>query len=197
MGTNTLEGTDGGWQAAFIALLPEIETRARRAFLFLDAESRGEAVCETIAHCLVDFARLYERGCENCASAATLAGYAVRNVKRGRSAAGRMNRNEPLSRFAQLSRGFGVQHAQGSWIESFIEDRRAPVLEVVAIRIDFRSWFGTLSNRMKQVAEDLAHGFSTSEVAKKHLISAGRVSQMRRTLAESWSTYQHEKLSSH
>src|SRR5436305_9038748 len=104
MRTNTLEGTGCGWQAAFIAMLPEIETRARRAFSFLDTESRAEAVCETIAHCLVDYVRLYDRGCENRASAATLTGYAVRHVKRGRPAAGRMNRNEPLSRFAQLSR---------------------------------------------------------------------------------------------
>ena len=43
---------------------------------------------------------------------------------------------------------------------------------------------------MRQIAKDLAFGFSTSEVAKKHGVTPGRISQMRRTLEESWGGFQ-------
>ncbi len=50
----------------------------------------------------------------------------------------------------------------------------------------------TLTKRMKEIARDLAFGFSTSEVAKKHGVTAGRISQMRRMLEESWLIFQGE-----
>jgi hypothetical protein len=45
---------------------------------------------------------------------------------------------------------------------------------------------------MKQIAKDLAFGCSTSEVAKKYGVTAGRISQLRRSLEESWATFQQE-----
>ena len=38
--------------------------------------------------------------------------------------------------------------------------------------------------------KDLAFGCSTSEVAKKHGLTAGRMSQLRRSLEESWAAFQ-------
>jgi DNA-binding NarL/FixJ family response regulator len=58
--------------------------------------------------------------------------------------------------------------------------------------LDFRAWFATLTKRMKEIARDLAFGFSTSEVAAKHGVTAGRISQMRRMLEESWLIFQGE-----
>jgi hypothetical protein len=45
---------------------------------------------------------------------------------------------------------------------------------------------------LKDIAKDLAFGCSTSEVAEKHGVTAGRVSQMRRSLEESWAAFQQE-----
>jgi hypothetical protein len=45
---------------------------------------------------------------------------------------------------------------------------------------------------MKQIARDLAFGFSTSEVAKKYGVTAGRISQLRRILESSWTDFQGE-----
>ena len=42
------------------------------------------------------------------------------------------------------------------------------------------------------MARDLAYGCSTSEVAQKHGVTAGRVSQLRRELYEGWQVYQGE-----
>ena len=43
---------------------------------------------------------------------------------------------------------------------------------------------------MKQIAKDLAFGCSTSEVANKYGVTPGRISQLRRTLEESWVAFQ-------
>jgi hypothetical protein len=76
-----------------------------------------------------------------------------------------------------------------------VEDKRAAVVDQVAAKIDVAAWFATLTKRMKEIAKDLAFGCSTSEVAEKHKVTAGRISQLRRMLAESWAEYQHEAAS--
>ena len=58
--------------------------------------------------------------------------------------------------------------------------------------MDVGAWFATLTKRMKEIAKDLAFGCSTSEVAKKHGVTAGRISQLRRVLEESWAAFQRE-----
>jgi hypothetical protein len=45
---------------------------------------------------------------------------------------------------------------------------------------------------MKEIAKDLACGFTTSEVAVKYGVTAGRISQLRRTLEASWAAFQQE-----
>jgi hypothetical protein len=45
---------------------------------------------------------------------------------------------------------------------------------------------------MRQIAKDLAVGCSTSEVARKHGVTASRISQLRRSLEASWMQFQNE-----
>ena len=58
--------------------------------------------------------------------------------------------------------------------------------------MDFSAWFATLTKRMKEIAKDLALGCTTSEVAAKHGVTAGRISELRRVLEESWVVFQQE-----
>ena len=143
-------------------------------------------------HCLLNFARLHEQGRSESASASTLAWYAVLQVKRGRPAAGKMNGKEPLSLYAQLGHGIQVENMHSNWIDAMVEDKRASVPDQVAAKIDVAAWFATLTQRMRQIAKDLAFGCSTSEVAQKHGLTASRISQMRRTLEASWAAFQQE-----
>ena len=62
----------------------------------------------------------------------------------------------------------------------------------VAVRMDVRAWLATLSRRTRRIAKDLVYGCSTSEVAKQHGVTAGRVSQLRRELYEGWQVFQGE-----
>jgi hypothetical protein len=179
-------------------MLPEIQQRLRRAFRNLDPASRDESVAEGVVHCLLAYARLHERGRAQVATASTLAFYAARQVRRGRPAAGRMNGKEPLSRYAKVRNGYQIERLhnysarQDRWIDMLVEDKRASVADQVAARMDVRAWFATLSRRMRQIAKDLAVGCSTSEVAQMHGVTAGRISQLRRSLEASWMQFQNE-----
>ena len=186
------QNTASDWQSAFVEMLPEIKRWLRVAFCRLAAEAREDAIAEGIAHCLLAYVRLHEQGRTEVATASSLAWYSSRQVRRGRPAVGRMNSKEPLSRYAQVGSGNRFERQNGEWIDKLAEDKRASVVDQVAAKMDVRAWFATLTKRMKEIAKDLACGCSTSEVARKYGVTAGRISQLRRVLEESWAAFQGE-----
>lgn len=180
------------WQASFVAMLPAIEQKLRLAFGRLDQDAREEAMDEAIVHSLLAFVRLHKQGRAKAATPSSLAWYSSRQIRRGRPAVGKMNGRDVLSRYAQIGNGIQIDHTQGQWIELLADDKKASVEEQVAARMDVAAWFATLTKRMRQIAKDLAFGFSTSEVAKKYGVTAGRISQLRRYFEESWLAFQGE-----
>jgi hypothetical protein len=186
------ERNETSWQTDFIVMLPEIEQKLRLAFCRLDRDAREDAIEEGVVHSLLAYVRLVEQGRAEVATPSSLAWYSSRHVKRGRPAGGRMNGKEPLSRYGQISNDIKVERQASSWIDTAVEDKRASVVDQVAAKIDVSAWFATLTQRTKQIAKDLAFGCSTSEVARKYGLTAGRISQLRRLLEESWAAFQLE-----
>jgi hypothetical protein len=184
------EHNETTWQQSFVAMLPEIEQKLRLAFCRLDPEAREDAMEEGVVHSLLAYVRLVEQGRAEVATPSSLAWYSSRHVKRGRPAGGRMNGKEPLSRYGQISNDIEVEHQSSNWIDTLVADKRAPVADQVAAELDVGAWFATLTKRMKEIAKVLAFGCSTSEVAEKHEVTAGRISQLRRSLEESWAAFQ-------
>lgn len=184
------EGPESSWQNSFLAMLPDLEVRLRSTFGHLHPDSRDDSIREAIAHSLIAYVRLYERGRAGVATASTLAFYSARQVRGGRPAAGRMNSKEPLSRYAQIGNGIKAEQPLANWIDEMVEDKRATVFDLVAAKMDVAAWFSGLPQGMKQIAKDLAFGCSTSEVARKHGVSSGRISQLRRKLEASWRFFQ-------
>jgi len=180
------------WQSDFVAMLPEIEQKLRLAFCRLDPEAREDAIEEAIVHSLLSYANLHEQGRAEVATPSSLAWYSSRQVKRGRPTTGKMNGKDPMSRYAQIGNGIKIERQPGNWIATLVLDKRASVEDQVAAKLDVGAWFATLTKRMKGIAKDLAFGCSTSEVAKKYGVTAGRISQLRRVLQESWVAYQGE-----
>jgi hypothetical protein len=180
------------WQTEFINMLPEITRWLRLSFRRLGPEAREDAIEEGVIHSLLSYSRLHSKGRTEQANASSLAWYAVRAVKRGRPAVGRMNSKEPLSRYAQVGSKIRFERRNGEWIDTLVQDKRASVPDLVAAKLDVAAWFTSLTQRTKQIAKDLALGSSTSEVAKKYGVTAGRISQLRRTLEASWLAFQHE-----
>ena len=105
-----------------------------------------------------------------------------------------MNGKDVLSRYAQIGNGIKIERGSGKWVEAIVDGKRASVPDQVAAKIDFAAWFSTLTKRMKEIAKDLAFGCTTSEVAKKYGVTAGRISQLRRMLEASWLSFQKEAI---
>ena len=109
----------------------------------------------------------------------------------GRTVAGSVNVNDVTSRWCQRRRGtrgesLDRQKENGEWRELVIQDRRATPAEIAIIRIDFQTWLSSLPGRQREIAEVLATGEGTKQVAHRFGLTAGRVSQLRRKLQRSW-----------
>ena len=182
----------------FLTMLPQIRAQARVAFGGKSPERREELIAEVFANCWVAFVRLMERGLGDVVYPTPLAQYAIRQVRSGRKVGGSLNVNDVSSGYAQKSKGFSMesldQYSQRKkqWKESLVEDRRTGPAETAASRIDVGEWLRSLPKRSRVIAEALALGETTKKAARKHGVSAGRISQLRRELKGNWEAFQGE-----
>lgn len=185
-------------QNRFLQLLPHIRNQAHMAFRSEKPERREELKAEVLANCWVAFTRLMDRGLDDVIYPTPLAQYAIRQVRSGRKVGGSLNVNDVSSTYAQKAKGILVEsldrfnQRKDEWKEVLVEDRHAGPAETAAGRIDVGDWLRALPKRTRQVAETLALGETTKKAAKKHGVSSGRISQMRRELMDNWQEFQGE-----
>ena len=191
-------GANPDWHSAFISLLPDIRRHALMILRNLAPQARDEAIDEVLAHALVSYVRLVERGKQHLAYATPLAHYSVAQYRAGRRVGVRTNVRDVLSQQCQRRNQLTIERLDhldrrtGAWQEALVEDKRFTPADVAASRIDFREWLGSLTHRNRQLAEKLAMGETTSTVAQLFGLSAGRVSQLRRELHDAWCFFQNE-----
>ena len=187
------------WQQRFMVLLPTILNYVLPAFRRLRPEAKGEAVQEAVACTYLAYARLVERGKESLAFATVLADHAIKQTRIGRLVGGHINSNDISSVYGQRRRQLRLARLdrfdarEGGWQEVIIEDQRTPIPDKVAFRCDFPAWLDSFSSRDRKIAEALADGRSTTEVAKRFGITLGRVSQLRRKFEKSWLEFHGEE----
>lgn len=180
------------WQERFTALVPAIRKHASYAFRGMKGEAREDAVEEVLANACCAYARLFHLGKADLAYPAVLAGFGVRQFLEGRRVGCRMNSRDVGSRCAQRKKGIVVttldrfDKDEGKWLEAVVEDRRTPVPDQAAFRIDFPAWLNSYSDRKRGIALALALGARTKDVAAEFSVSSGRISQMRRQFYEDW-----------
>ena len=189
---------DPAWHKGFMAMLPKMRRLAFMVFRHLDKEAQEEAVAETIAHALVAYVGLFEQDKVDVAYPTVLARYGARRVKIGRRVATKASVRDVSSAYCQLSKSISVDRldrhdADEGWREILIEDRHAGPAETTAARIDMADWFDRMSLRDRQIAEALAIGNGTGEVAKQFQVQPSRISQKRREYLQSWKTFQGEQ----
>jgi hypothetical protein len=154
-------------------------------------------VQETIVRALLDYVRLVERGKEHLAYATPLARYAVAQVRHGRRVGSRMNGCDISSEYCQGQKDLRLEsldkfdEKSGEWQEVLVEDRRSKSTpaEIAAARIDFAEWLKLLPQRSRFLAQRLATGETTSSAAQWLGVSRGRISQLRRSLEQSWARF--------
>lgn len=150
------------------------------------------------AYSFVAYGRLVERGLAARAFASALARFGIAQVYSGRRVGVRLNIRDVMNQSRQERHQCVVQSiyrwsdADGTWREQIVEDRRSTPAEIAAARLDIAAWLASLSPRLCAIATTLAIGESTSEVARKFRVSAGRISQLRRELEKSWRRFQGE-----
>jgi hypothetical protein len=187
-----------GWHPAFLAMLPTIRQYTKLAFGHLQGDNRDELIQETVVNACVAFERLIRRGRSDLAFPTVLARFAIEQVRAGRKVGTSLNVRDVLSRYAQKKKRFIVERLDRKdqenegWKEVVIEDHRTPVLEQVSFRIDFPAWLSRLVPRNRRIAEALAVGHSTQEVARRFHLSPARISQLRRQLHQSWREFHGE-----
>jgi hypothetical protein len=143
----------------------------------------------------VAYARLAELGKEDLAYASPLVSYAVRKLCSGRRIGNRLNAFDVTSEYCQRRNKIVVEpldRCSGQpreWQEVLVEYQHATPADIAAIRIDFDEWLRSLCPRERRMAEVLATGESTGQVAGSFAVTAGRVSQLRQKLRDSWSSF--------
>jgi DNA-directed RNA polymerase specialized sigma24 family protein len=187
--------TDSDRNRLFMSMLPHIERHASIVLRDLKGAARDDALQEVIASSFVAFSRLCELGKEDLAYPSVLARFAVAQFRSGRRVGNRSNCRDVLSDYARRSKGFCVErldkfHSDCQvWQEVLVEDRRATPAELAMYRIDFRAWLKSMTARQRRIAQMLAAGFATAEVAERFGVSPGRISQLRRWLMRHWEDF--------
>jgi hypothetical protein len=181
-------------QGGFLALLPAITTHARIRFRHLPAERREEAVANTIAHAFAGYHSLARRRRLGRAYASTLAEYAVRATRSGRVLGSSQSCRDALSPVAQRRHRFAVLNLGGPettvWRRVAGAGHCVDPSAVAVFNLDFEMWLGSLGRRLRRLVTLLVAGWRTGEAARKLRVSAGRVSQLRWSLEQSWRRFQ-------
>jgi len=73
-----------------------------------------------------------------------------------------------------------------AWWRDVVADDRASVADQAAVNIDFPAWLATLSATKQRAARLLVEGHSTGAAATLVGVSPGRISQLRKELADDW-----------
>jgi hypothetical protein len=194
-------------QSHFLEILPRIETHARIRFRHLRCPGRrDDAIAEVVAVCWKWYMRLAERGRDIDEFVSTLADFAVRHVRSGRRLCGQEKAKDVCSPAARRRHGFEVEaldrptrrdsgalygspHGQGrqdAYEARLRDNTRSPVPDQAAFRIDYPAWLARLGTRKRGIAEDMTMELGTFELAARHRVSPGRISQLRREFHADW-----------
>ncbi|MAT73250.1 MAG: hypothetical protein CMJ58_27510 [Planctomycetaceae bacterium] len=178
------------WHAGYLALLPELERRIDFRIRQLAPAEREEARQAILAAAAMAYARLSERGLGALAYPGPLADYGWRHYRAGRLVGSPMNAADVGSRrwrrvWGRTSESLGDDDGSVAAPRS----QRLTPADLGGLRVDFAAWLATLSDRDRQIVEQLARGEESRHVAQRVRLSAGRISQLRRELHASWQQF--------
>ena len=77
--------------------------------------------------------------------------------------------------------------------EQLYENRRTPPGDQAAFRVDYAAWLTTRSQSDRELILALATGEKTADLALKHRVTPGRISQKRREFHDSWERFHGEQ----
>jgi hypothetical protein len=189
---------DAHLQDAFAAVvMPAVERHARVYFRHVKCpERRADLTAEAVGLAWKWFRRMAKKGKDGTRFPTAIATLAARAANSGRRVAGQEKSKDVLSPLARRRHGFAVEKlpdfstlSGNPLAEALHDDRRSPVPDQAAFRIDFPAWLDTFDSRRRSMILDMAQGHRTQELADKYGVSEARISQIRREAAEEWTTF--------
>src|SRR5450755_1915473 len=187
------------WQVGFLQVLPAVLTHAKIQFRRLGAQRREEAIQETIATACVNYQLAAAQGKLNVIRPGSLADFAVKHVRAGRHVGGHQDgARDVMSPVCQRRHEVEVvsydryrfpaslRNGTDGWRQLVLADRKVPVPDLAAFRLDFGQWFQMRSRRDRSIISALIAGEQPSVVADRFGITRGRVSQLRRRYEQDW-----------
>lgn len=75
---------------------------------------------------------------------------------------------------------------ENHWLDEAMADRRTPIPEQVAVRVEGGRWLSSLPARDRKMVAALAAGDPAVDVAERLKISPARLCQLRRQWAGEW-----------
>lgn len=190
----------------FLTHLPAVETHARIAFRRLPEEEKEDAVAEAIASAFCNFISVKRRGKAACLKSSMLARYAVLSVTDGRHVGGRRDTQfDALGWRAAQHRRLAIHALHGAkyhaydclspndapvWRYLFLEDRRTPVSDQVAFRIDWSTFLSRQSDRTRRIVAVLAEGHRRCDVADRFGVTASALTQRMNRVRREWLAFQ-------
>jgi hypothetical protein len=171
----------------FVSLLPVVQGVARAYFRDVRCpDRRADAVAEAAALAWSWYVRLTARGKDPAAFAGTLARLATRAAACGRRLAGQDRAGDVLAPTCRRRWGFaivalppGTPDPRSEIADALADNTRSPVPAQVQFRVDFPVWRDGLSAIKRSIADQLALGHRTGEVAGRVGVTPARVAQVR------------------
>jgi hypothetical protein len=195
--------------AQFVAALPAIENMLRFQLRRVPKHARADAFADALAATWAAWRSLVQRGKDplqvgptGIAARCCLGTRAGRKVGNQNSGRGCLDVHDLR---AQRRLGLTVHRPDerdevepgaysGAWRECAAEDNRVSPADEAAFRVDFEVWLASLPRRKRQMAELLAAGHGTSEVARLLDVSLPAVSITRTWLETNWRAFQGESV---
>jgi hypothetical protein len=197
----------------FLDLLPRIELHGRIFFRHLRQQRKEESIQEMRALAWKWFVRLARRGKYPADFLMTFNTFLARAVNNGRRVVGMEKAKDVMCRQTQQRHGFQVEslpmstrtsHQElysmmhGQQLHDVYEERlrdnsQTPIPDQAAFRVDFPAWLATITQRDRQLVEDLALSHRTLDLADKYGLSPSRISQKRRQFQDEWERFCGER----
>jgi len=186
--------------AGFLVLLPRIVTHARIYFRDVRCPGRrDDLIAETIGVAWRWYVRALSAGKDPADFPAAFAFKAASHARVGRRLCRADSAQDALSGTAQRRHDFTVQRlpevesgVEGNQAIDALADPRTSPPERAAFRVDYPRWLSRLPQRDRLIAEDMAMGEGTKDLALKYRLSQARISQLRRELHGDWRRFHGE-----
>ncbi len=124
-----------------------------------------------------------------------LADFACRQVKCGRTLAGKLNTRDVLNAITGIKHGFVVgklpdfsTESANPLQEALIDNTQTPPDEQAVFRLTFPVFLERRSERDQRLIVAMAENHRTKDLSDMFNVSQGRISQMRRELYHEWSS---------